>query len=169
MYQCLLLVSDLKLGHYMKILPRSMFISQFYGTVVGGFMNYWVLRLIISSKRQFLDGTMEDPTGQVSGYHTQVFNTASISVGLIGPARTFGPNSLYRPILWGFLIGAFVPIPFYLLHRKYPKYRFDLVNQVLQVNSMLIDTRINYGKMQLKWSVWLYSYFLTGLSRMVGK
>ncbi|CAB4441586.1 unnamed protein product [Rhizophagus irregularis] len=149
MYQCLLLVSDLKLGHYMKILPRSMFISQFYGTVVGGFMNYWVLRLIISSKRQFLDGTMEDPTGQVSG--------------------TFGPNSLYRPILWGFLIGAFVPIPFYLLHRKYPKYRFDLVNQVLQVNSMLIDTRINYGKMQLKWSVWLYSYFLTGLSRMVGK
>jgi hypothetical protein len=50
----------------MKIPPRSMFISQLYGTVVGGFMNYWVLRLIISSKRQFLDGTMEDPTGQVS-------------------------------------------------------------------------------------------------------
>ncbi|CAB4424935.1 unnamed protein product [Rhizophagus irregularis] len=136
MYQCLLLVSDLKLGHYMKIPPRSMFISQLYGTVVGGFMNYWVLRLIISSKRQFLDGTMEDPTGQVSGYHTQVFNTASIVWGLIGPARTFGPNSPYHPLLWGFLIGVFVPIPFYLLHRKYPKYRFDLVNVPLICNGL---------------------------------
>ncbi|PKK77193.1 OPT superfamily oligopeptide transporter [Rhizophagus irregularis] len=117
MYQCLFLVSDLKL-------------------VVGDFMNYWVLRLIISSKRQFLDGTMEDPTGQVSGYHTQVINTASIVWGLIGPARTFGPNSLYHPLLWGFLIGVFVPIPFYLLHRKYPKYRFDLVNVPLICNGL---------------------------------
>ncbi|CAB5388517.1 unnamed protein product [Rhizophagus irregularis] len=118
--------------------PCSMFISQLYGTVVGDFMNYWVLRLIISSKRQFLDGTMEDPTGQVSGYHTQVINTASIVWGLIGPARTFGPNSLYRPLLWGFLIGVFVPIPFYLLHRKYPKYRFDLVNVPLICNGLQI-------------------------------
>ncbi|PKY26005.1 OPT superfamily oligopeptide transporter [Rhizophagus irregularis] len=124
--------------HYMKIPPCSMFISQLYGTVVGDFMNYWVLRLIISSKRQFLDGTMEDPTGQVSGYHTQVINTASIVWGLIGPARTFGPNSLYRPLLWGFLIGVFVPIPFYLLHRKYPKYRFDLVNVPLICNGLQI-------------------------------
>ncbi|CAJ0753288.1 1968_t:CDS:2, partial [Entrophospora sp. SA101] len=64
MYQCLLLVSDLKLGHYMKIPPRSMFFAQLWGTVVGGFINFWVLKLIIYAKRPFLDGTLKDPTGQ---------------------------------------------------------------------------------------------------------
>ncbi|CAG8502912.1 8915_t:CDS:2 [Cetraspora pellucida] len=128
MYQCLLLVSDLKLGHYMKIPPKSMFISQIWGTILGGFVNYWVLNLIIAAKRPFLDGTLSDPTGQWSGYQSQIFNTASIVWGLVGPAKTFGHDSMYSILLWGFLIGVFAPIPFYLLHRKYPKARFDLVN-----------------------------------------
>ncbi|CAG8690431.1 8845_t:CDS:10, partial [Ambispora leptoticha] len=128
MNQCLLLVSDLKLGHYMKIPPRSMFISQLWGTTVGCFVNFWVLKMIIVSKRPFLDGTLRDPTGQWTGYASQIFNTASIVWGLIGPARTFGADSLYRPLLWGFLIGIFAPFPFYLLHRKYPKSQFNLVN-----------------------------------------
>ncbi|CAG8446884.1 11182_t:CDS:10 [Acaulospora colombiana] len=65
MYQCLLLVSDLKLGHYMKIPPRCMFTAQLWGTIVGGFVNFWILKLIIAAKRPFLDGTLNDPTGQV--------------------------------------------------------------------------------------------------------
>ncbi|CAG8500295.1 7085_t:CDS:10 [Ambispora gerdemannii] len=95
MYQCLLLVSDLKLGHYMKIPPKSMFVSQLWGTSVGCFVNFWVLKLIIYAKRPFLDGTLRDPTGQWTGYASQVFNTASIVWGLIGPARTFGLFGLF--------------------------------------------------------------------------
>ena len=49
----------------MKIPPRSMFVSQIYGTVIGGIINFWVLKLILISKRPYLDGTMDDPTGQV--------------------------------------------------------------------------------------------------------
>ncbi|CAG8433430.1 1775_t:CDS:10 [Diversispora eburnea] len=128
MYQCLLFLSDLKLGHYMKIPPESMFISQLWGTVLGGFVNFWMLKLIIKIKRPFLDGTLRDPSGKWTGYSSQVFNTASIVWGLIGPARTFGSGSMYQPLLWGFLIGFLAPIPFYLLHRKFPKVRFDLVN-----------------------------------------
>ncbi|CAG8532260.1 24732_t:CDS:10, partial [Gigaspora rosea] len=128
MYQCLLLVSDLKLGHYMKVPPRSMFIAQLWGTILGGLINYWVLDLIIATKRPFIDGTSSDPTGQFAGYQSQIFNTASIVWGLIGPARTFGHDSMYSTLLWGFLIGVFAPVPFYLLHRKFPNVRFDLVN-----------------------------------------
>ncbi|CAG8605144.1 8760_t:CDS:10, partial [Funneliformis caledonium] len=128
MSQCLLLVSDLKLGHYMKIPPRSMFVSQIYGTVIGGIINFWVLKLILISKRPYLDGTMDDPTGQWTGFRSQVFNTASIVWGLIGPARTFGSDSIYNPLLWGFLIGFIAPVPFYLVHRKFPNLRLDLVN-----------------------------------------
>ncbi|CAG8567234.1 12233_t:CDS:10 [Dentiscutata erythropus] len=128
MYQCLLLVSDLKLGHYMKVPPKSMFVAQLWGTILGGFVNYWILDLIIATKRPYIDGTLSDPTGQFTGYQSQIFNTASIVWGLIGPARTFGRDSMYGTLLWGFLIGVFAPVPFYLLHRKFPKARFDLVN-----------------------------------------
>ncbi|KAG9294530.1 hypothetical protein G9A89_008641 [Geosiphon pyriformis] len=138
MYQCLLLVSDLKLGHYMKIPPRSMFVAQIWGTIVGALINYWVLKLIILTKRPYLDGTLRDPSGQWTGYASQVFNTASIVWGLIGPARTFGNASIYHPLLWGFLIGFFAPLPFYLLHRKFPKARFDLVNVPLICSGLSI-------------------------------
>lgn len=57
-YQALLLVSDLKLGHYMKVYeksfemesieiflvvkipPRAMFVTQLIGTIVAGIVNY---------------------------------------------------------------------------------------------------------------------------------
>ncbi|KAF0420508.1 opt family small oligopeptide transporter [Gigaspora margarita] len=126
--QCLLFVQDLKLGHYMKVPPRSMFISQIWGTFIGCIVNYWMLQFIINTKRTYLNGTELDPSGQWTAYQTEIFNTASIIWGLIGPVRTFGPGSIYNVLLWGFLIGGFLPIPFYLLHRKFPKARFNLVN-----------------------------------------
>ncbi|CAG8652084.1 3835_t:CDS:10 [Cetraspora pellucida] len=138
MYQCLSFVSDLKLGHYMKIPPKAMFTAQLWGTIVGAFINYWILQLIIYAKRPFLDGTMRDPTGQWTGYRSQVFNTASIVWGLIGPGRTFGDGSIYHPLLWGFLIGFLAPIPFYLLHKKFPNAKFNLVTIPLICNGLSI-------------------------------
>ncbi|CAG8758232.1 9793_t:CDS:10 [Dentiscutata erythropus] len=126
--QCLLFIQDLKLGHYMKIPPRSMFIAQIWGTIIGIIVNYWTLNIIINTKRSYIDGTEADPTGQWAGLKPEIFNTASIVWGLIGPARTFGSGSIYNVLLWGFLIGGFLPIPFYLLHRKFPKAKFNLVN-----------------------------------------
>ncbi|KAF0512121.1 opt family small oligopeptide transporter [Gigaspora margarita] len=96
MTQCLLFVQDLKLGHYMKVPPRNMFISQIWGTLVGCFVNYWTLLIIINAKRPYLDGTTTDPTGQWVGLHAQIFNTASILWGLIGPKRALGPGSMYK-------------------------------------------------------------------------
>ncbi|KAF0532938.1 OPT family small oligopeptide transporter [Gigaspora margarita] len=138
MYQCLSFVSDLKLGHYMKIPPKAMFTAQMWGTVVGAFVNYWILQLIIYAKRPFLDGTMRDPTGQWTGYRSQVFNTASIIWGLIGPGRTFGSDSMYHPLLWGFPIGFLAPVPFYFLHKKFPKAKFNLVTIPLICNGLSI-------------------------------
>ncbi|RIB06054.1 OPT oligopeptide transporter protein [Gigaspora rosea] len=128
LYQCLIFIQDLKLGHYMKVPPRSMFTSQIWGTLVGCIVNFWTMQIIIDTKRTYLDGTETDPSGQWTGYQSETFNTASIVWGLIGPAKTFGAGSIYNILLWGFLIGFFLPIPFYLLHRKFPKAKFNLVN-----------------------------------------
>jgi len=128
MAQCLSLVSDLKLGHYMKIPPRAMFIAQCYGTIIGALVNYFVMKMIIDAKRPFLDGTTSDPAGQWAGFNSEIFNTASIIWGLIGPARMFGPGTMYSPIMWGFLFGILLPIPVYIAHRMYPNVGFDMIN-----------------------------------------
>ncbi|RUS20254.1 hypothetical protein BC937DRAFT_95600 [Endogone sp. FLAS-F59071] len=128
MYQGLLFVSDLKLGHYMKIPPKTMFLVQVYGTIIGCIFNYYVMVMIINAKRPFLDGTETDPAGQWTGQSAEIFNTASIIWGLIGPARMFGPGSQYSSIMWGFLVGFVAPVPIYLLHRRWPTVGFEMAN-----------------------------------------
>lgn len=41
--------------------------------------------------------------------------------GVIGPTRQFGAHALYKPELYAILIGAFLPIPFWLWQRRYPR------------------------------------------------
>ena len=38
-----------------------------------------------------------------------------------GPLKMFGPKSVYWPLLFGFLIGALLPIPIWFLRKKYPQ------------------------------------------------
>ncbi|RKO88139.1 OPT oligopeptide transporter protein-domain-containing protein [Blyttiomyces helicus] len=47
MSQGLALVQDLKLGVYMKIPPKAMFICQMYATIIGGVVNYAVMNELI--------------------------------------------------------------------------------------------------------------------------
>lgn len=40
----------------------------------------------------------------------------------------FGPGTQYSIILWAFLIGFLLPVPFWALHKYYPKVGFNYVN-----------------------------------------
>ncbi|RKP06142.1 OPT oligopeptide transporter protein-domain-containing protein [Thamnocephalis sphaerospora] len=128
MFQCLLLVEDMKLGHYMKIPPRKLFVVQIWGTVVGALVNYGVLAWVMEVKGKVLLGEEIDPSGQWDPRNTRIFYAASIIWGALGPARTFGPNSPYSVLLWFFLIGLVLPVPFYLLHKRFPNGKWHLVN-----------------------------------------
>lgn len=46
-FQNLNLISDYKFGFYMKIPEKEMFIGQVWGTLLGPFINYGVMRVII--------------------------------------------------------------------------------------------------------------------------
>ncbi len=62
--QALDLVGDLKLGHYIKIPPKHMFVAQLWGTMIGCVVNLMVVNIVLdpaSGYRAFLDGTVEDP------------------------------------------------------------------------------------------------------------
>ncbi|KAK9905182.1 hypothetical protein M0R45_000379 [Rubus argutus] len=41
MAQAVSFLNDFKLGHYMKIPPRSMFLVQLIGTILAGTINLW--------------------------------------------------------------------------------------------------------------------------------
>ena len=87
-----LLVTDLKLAHYMKIPPKDMFISQLMGTCIGCFVNLAVVRIILNPEagyRGFLDGSEIDPTSQWDGRKVRIFYSASILWGAIGPIEFF--------------------------------------------------------------------------------
>ncbi|PLW21798.1 hypothetical protein PCANC_02927 [Puccinia coronata f. sp. avenae] len=123
MHQCLDLAADLKLGIYAKIPPKDMFISQVLGTAIGGVVNYIFIRLVIADKREYLDGSIADPTGQWTGRKPELFYSGSVVWGLIGPFRFF--SGKYKYLYLGIPLGAVLPfIPWYL-SKRYPRWSWE--------------------------------------------
>ena len=91
MFQALQFVSDFKLGHYMKIPPRAMFTSQVFATVVAGTVQLGVQAWMFTNIPDMCSSTQKDGFICPS---TEVFGTASIIWGGIGPRRLFGPGAM---------------------------------------------------------------------------
>ncbi|KAI9173098.1 OPT super [Blastocladiella emersonii ATCC 22665] len=114
--QCLTLLSDLKLGHYMKVPPRHVFIVQIFSQLLACFICLAVMESWIKNpeKLEWLkDNGGSDGPGKVwgaTGYN--VYYNASLIWGAIGPIRFFF-ESVYSPIIIGGLVaGAVLPIIF---------------------------------------------------------
>lgn len=73
-----------KLGLYMHVPPRHLFVCQCYGTAVGSMINFLLIRGVIATKRSYLDGSLADPTQQWDGRKPEIFFSASVIWGLIG-------------------------------------------------------------------------------------
>ncbi|RKU40426.1 hypothetical protein DL546_002670 [Coniochaeta pulveracea] len=96
------LSGDLKMGEYLKIPPRVMFLTQVYGTILGGFINYAVMISIVGSNREVL----RDSNGNASwsGATIQSFNTNAASWAL---ARyLYKAGGMYEMVPVGLAIGA---------------------------------------------------------------
>ncbi|RAK95685.1 OPT oligopeptide transporter family [Aspergillus ibericus CBS 121593] len=111
-------VADLKLGHYMKIAPRVMFSAQLVATILGSFVslgvNVWALDNIS-------DVCSLDQPQKFTCAGARDFYTSSVIWGAIGPRRLFGSGQIYNPLLYGFLVGALLPIPFYVFTKWWPR------------------------------------------------
>ncbi|KAI8635988.1 OPT family small oligopeptide transporter [Parasitella parasitica] len=117
------MTSDLKIGHYLKVPPRAVFLNQMLGTLIGCIFNYIVNHSVVNSQREVL----LNPKGN-NIWNGSTINSAAITWGGIGPLQMFGPSTEYSIILWAFLIGFVLPIPFWLLHRHYPRIGFKYIN-----------------------------------------
>jgi OPT family oligopeptide transporter len=100
--QSLNLASDLKLGQYLKIPPRTMFTTQILGTVFGAFLNYAVMISIVNQQRDIL--TDSNGTFTWSGQLFQSLNTQATTWSLSSYLYTV--DGKYFLIPMGILIGA---------------------------------------------------------------
>ncbi|XP_019053040.1 PREDICTED: oligopeptide transporter 4-like isoform X2 [Nelumbo nucifera] len=121
MAQAVSFLSDFKLGHYMKIPPRSMFIVQLIGTIIAGTINLGVAWWLLDSIENICQDDLLPPNSPWTCPGDRVFFDASVIWGLVGPKRIFGTLGNYGALNWFFLGGALGPVLVWLLHKAFPK------------------------------------------------
>ncbi|KAI1473658.1 small oligopeptide transporter [Daldinia eschscholtzii] len=128
MQQALYFAQDLKLGHYMKVPPRTMFWSQLVASVWSAVVQIAVMNWALGAIPDICSDDQPDNYVCPNG---RVFYTASIIWGAIGPARMFSGNAIYSSLQWFWLVGAVTPVITWFLARRAPKSIFRLINMPL--------------------------------------
>lgn len=147
MAQCLTFVSDLKLGHYTKIPPKAMFWTQLVGTAIAGLINLATATWLMDT----VEGICTPAAYPFTCPSARTFYSASVIWGAIGPQRMFGAESPYNTMLWFFLIGILIPIPFWYLSKRYPNSLIKYIHLPLIFNS----TGMMPPAVPLNFSMWV--------------
>ncbi|KAK9103939.1 hypothetical protein Sjap_021193 [Stephania japonica] len=159
MVQGLSFLSDFKLGHYMKIPPKSMFMAQVLGTLIATIVYLATAWWLMESIPHLCDPDNLPKGSPWTCPMDTVFYDASVLWGLIGPRRIFGPLGTYGAMNWGFLVGAIAPIIVWLLHKAYPEKKWiPLINMpvVFSATGMIPPaSAVNY-------TTWIFLAFLAG-------
>ncbi|KAI8612094.1 OPT oligopeptide transporter protein-domain-containing protein, partial [Chytriomyces sp. MP71] len=105
----------LKLGHYLKVPPRTMFLAPLVSTVLLPLFQTVLL-------------AADNPASGWSSNSYNTFLSVGAIWGAIAPARFFGPESPYFKTLLGFAVEGFLPPIFWCLHKLQPNSFWHLVN-----------------------------------------
>lgn len=124
MNQAQLLLRDLKIAQYVKLPPRAAFAAQVIGTLFGATMNFVLMSSIISNRHDTLLSIQGSNVW--SGQQVQQYNSQAIAWGGLS-SELFSIGSRYHWVPLSYIVGLFVPIPFWLVHRYWPKLQTDLV------------------------------------------
>ncbi|KAF2689089.1 OPT family small oligopeptide transporter [Lentithecium fluviatile CBS 122367] len=167
--QAQLFSSDLKLAHYMKVPPKTAFAAQIVAAIWASFVQIavmnWTLGNIPDVCSRLQEGHFTCPNGRA-------FFSSSITWGVIGPHRMFGPGSIYSAIHYYWLIGAALPVVFYFLIQAAPKSPLRYLNAPVMLGAMawlppatplsfstwaIFGLIFNYGIMR-RWPGWWHKY-----------
>ncbi|KAL5537579.1 hypothetical protein UlMin_043353 [Ulmus minor] len=163
MLQAVSFLNDFKLGHYMKIPPRSMFLVQFIGTVLAGTINLAVAWWFLTSIENICQDDLLPPDSPWTCPGDRVFFDASVIWGLVGPKRIFGSDGNYAAMNWFFLGGAIGPIILWLLHKAFPKQSWippiNLPVLLGATGMMPVATPLNYNAWVLVGSIFNFFVF----------
>jgi uncharacterized membrane protein YvlD (DUF360 family) len=146
------MLQDLKLSQYAKLPPRATFTAQMLGTIVGAILNWVMMNSIVDNQREILLSVQG--TNIWSGQNVQTYNAQAIAWGGVGH-KIFSGDGTYLLVPLGLVIGLFAPLPFWVIHKFYPKLRLD------SINTSIIATWLGWLSVGINSS--LLPYFLTGL------
>ncbi|KAJ9672449.1 hypothetical protein PVL29_025887 [Vitis rotundifolia] len=124
MVQALTFLSDFKLGHYMKIPPRSMFLVQLVGTLIASSVYFGTAWWLLTSVEHICDKKLLPKGSPWTCPGDDVFFNASVIWGVIGPLRMFGKLGVYPEMNWFFFAGFLAPVPVWFLSRKFPNQKW---------------------------------------------
>ncbi|KAL9334580.1 hypothetical protein Peur_071761 [Populus x canadensis] len=155
MAQALTFLADFKLGHYMKIPPRSMFMAQVVGTLVAVLVylgTAWWMMDAVPNLCAADNGPWRCP-------QDSVFFNASVIWGLVGPRRIFGNLGEYGNVNWFFLGGAVAPLIVWIFHKAFPsKTWIGLIHMPI----MLGATAMMPPASSVNYTSWIIVGFLSG-------
>ncbi|KAF5731303.1 oligopeptide transporter 9 [Tripterygium wilfordii] len=120
MAQALTFLMDFKLGHYMKIPPRAMFMAQVVGTVLAVLVYQVTAWWLMEDIANLCDTDLLPADSPWTCPMDRVFFDASVIWGLVGPRRIFGDLGEYGNVNWFFLGGAIAPLLVWLAHKAFP-------------------------------------------------
>ncbi|TDZ61818.1 Glutathione transporter 1 [Colletotrichum trifolii] len=122
--QGLYFAADMKLGHYLKIPPRTLFFAQGLATILGALTQTGVTLWMLGH----VDGicTEDQPNGFSCPNGRTVFSS-SVIWGLVGPARLYSVGAIYSGLLHFFWIGLILPPITYFIWKKT---KSDLVRKI---------------------------------------
>ncbi|KAF8230326.1 oligopeptide transporter [Tricholoma matsutake] len=111
------LAADLKVGQYLKIPPRVMFLTQIWGALVGAIVNYVVMVSVVDRQRDIL----LSPTGTNvwSGQLSQSLNSEAVTWSLA--KQLYGPHGPYLIIPLSLFIGMVPTTIQWLVWKRWPR------------------------------------------------
>ncbi|KDP42149.1 hypothetical protein JCGZ_03016 [Jatropha curcas] len=124
MTQALNFLQDFKLGHYMKIPPRIMFMAQVVGTFVSVFVYQVTAWGMMEAVPNLCDKRKLPQNSPWKCPMDAVFFDASVIWGLVGPRRIFGNLGEYGMVNWFFAGGAIAPFLVWLVHKTFPSQKW---------------------------------------------
>ena len=117
LFQGITYSQDLKLGHYMKVPPRTLF----WGQAVASFWNCLVQVCVLYWAFGHIDGICsQNQSGRFTCPNGHIFFNQSIIWGLVGPRRIFSGDGTYASVQYFWIIGAILPVIFFILAKRFP-------------------------------------------------
>ncbi|KAL8532078.1 hypothetical protein ACS0TY_008623 [Phlomoides rotata] len=159
MKQALVFLQDFKLGHYMKIPPRTMFMAQVVGTLISSLVHLGTAWWLMDTVPDICDRAALPKGSPWTCPSDHVFYDASVIWGLIGPERIFGDLGYYSAVNWSFLIGAVAPVLVWVATKAFPNQQWVRLISVpvllVSIIQMPPATAVNYNS-------WIIIGFLSG-------
>ncbi|KAA1095175.1 hypothetical protein PGT21_036365 [Puccinia graminis f. sp. tritici] len=123
-YQGLNILKNMKYGQYIHLPPRLVVYSQLIGCTVGSLTTLLVARAIVSHEREVL--LSPHGNGIFSGAEIAAFQARAVSWGLFS-RHLFLSGQRYSAVSWGMLIGFALPVPFFVAHKIWPRFKLNQV------------------------------------------